>query len=164
MSRGPGYIEGKIAALFTANPTATFSTGELVAAVYPEIKQVAKKHRVAVLRAATKVAARLGNWEKWKCERWGHSYATDRGVIFVNVCDVHSYALGRMRAEDMRLTPERMKERTSVGGMWWMFVQKERVARGAVLDAKTQRLVKIAEAEQKKSLRNLSKKLKGIGR
>jgi hypothetical protein len=161
MSRGPGHVETTIEALFTENPTATFSTSELIAAVYPKVKQIAKKHRVAVLRAGTKVAARLGNWGKMKCDRWLRDDTTDLGVIFANVCDFHSYALGRLRTEDRRRTPvktlarnlkhdPKLKELTRPGGIWWMFVQQERAARGAVLDAKTRRLVEIAEVERQK--------------
>jgi len=173
MSRGPGHVERTIEALFTENPTATFSTSELIAAVYGRVKWVEKKHRVAVLRAATKVAKRLGNWEKYKCERILESDMTDRGAIFVNVCDVRSYALGRLRTDDCKRTVDdltrevtrdpRIKELTSRGGTWWMFVQQARVQRGAVLDPKTQRLVEAAEAERQRRLGTLADKIQAVG-
>ena len=99
MSKGPGHIDRTVTALFTKHPTSTYSTSELVAAVYPGIDVVEKKHRVAVLRTATKVAKRLGRWAKWKCERSCTEDMTDRGCIFVNECDPHSYTMGRLRTD-----------------------------------------------------------------
>lgn len=171
MSRGPGHVECTIATLFTNNPSATFSTNELVAAVYQE-DGPEKKHRVAVLRAAAKVAARLGCWEQWKCERWGQDDLTDRGSIFVNVCDVRSYALGRLRTEQQYQwgdpsgaakidSDPRIAELVARGGTWWMFVQQERVKRGAVLDAETARLIETAEAARQKFLESLATSLGG---
>jgi hypothetical protein len=99
MSRGPGRIERAVEALFTSQPHMTYSTDELVEAVYRGVNRVEKKHRVAVLRAADNVAKRLGCWEKWKCERGFHSTASGCGSIYVNVTDVHSYAIGRLRTD-----------------------------------------------------------------
>ena len=109
MSRGPGRIERMIEALFTSAPSRTFSTDELVAAVYRGVNRIEKKHRVGVLRAADKVGKRLGHWEKWQCERWGlggywnnrqNRSLVGRGAVYVNVLDVHSYAIGRLRTFD----------------------------------------------------------------
>jgi hypothetical protein len=163
MSRGPGHIERTVAALFTSHPTATFSTSELVEAVYPGRNRIEKKHRVAVLRAATKLAERLG-WEKWNCERACQADMTDRGCIFANVCDVHSYTLGRLRADFLRSgepvseLERRINEDPEVaqlmarGGTWWMFVQQNRLERGEVLLSKTRRLVDITAAKTKQRL------------
>jgi hypothetical protein len=71
MSRGPGRIERAIEETFTANPSETFTVDELVATAYPGTDEIEKKHRVAVIRAADKVAARLW-WEKALSERFHH--------------------------------------------------------------------------------------------
>jgi hypothetical protein len=175
MSRGPGHVERRVEKLFTRNPTKTFSTGDLIAKVYPGLEWIEKKHRVAVLRAATKVALRLGNWEKWKCERFFQNDLTDRGIIFVNVCDTRSYALGRLRTQQeyqwgggMPVAAlarhmerdENIKQYVARGGAWWRLVQQERVKRGAVLDAESQKLVATAEEESQQRLEMLAEKLK----
>src|SRR6266446_2342787 len=102
MSRGPGRIERAIEALFVAEPGRTFSTDELVEAVYRGVNRIEKKHRVVVLRAANKVAERM-HWAKWQCERlgqgdgWGRSPSlSGRGAVYVNLLDVRSYALGNL--------------------------------------------------------------------
>jgi hypothetical protein len=173
MSKGPGHIERTVAALFTNNPTSTYSTSELVAAVYPGRNRIEKKHRVAVLRAATKVAERLG-WDKWNCERWGQADLTDRGCIFVNACDAHSYTIGRLRTDFLRAgesvsdLERRINEDPEVaklmarGGMWWAFVQEKRMERGAVFDARTRRLVDTTKAESKQHLAEATMKLAGM--
>ena len=67
MSRGPGRIERAIASAFAAEPDNAFTIGDLCIRVYPEIARgfalPEKKHRVAVLRAAKKVAAQHPNGE-----------------------------------------------------------------------------------------------------
>jgi hypothetical protein len=80
-----GGIEQAIETLFSNAPSQTFSTEELVTAVFPGVNRIEKKHRVAVLRAADKVAKRR-DWAKWQCERWfqgggrRRSSATNWGV------------------------------------------------------------------------------------
>jgi hypothetical protein len=63
MSRGPGWVERAIAAYFEAEPSRTFSTDELVEAIYHDVERVEKKHRVAVLRAADNVIKRMPGWQ-----------------------------------------------------------------------------------------------------
>jgi hypothetical protein len=78
-----------------------------------------------VLRAADAVASRLGNWEKWKCEWFGDDL-TDRGAVFVNVCDVQSYALGRLRIEAPSIAAGKLRDPQKLmrrGGAWWAHVQ-----------------------------------------
>ena len=62
MSRGPGHVERAITRAFTDNPTQTYTTDELSAIVYPTVAVLAKRHTVAVLRAAERVAKRMG-WD-----------------------------------------------------------------------------------------------------
>src|SRR6516225_8424146 len=159
MSRGPGRIEHMIEALFTSAPSRTFSTDELVEAVYRGVNRIEKKRRVGVLRAADKVGKRLGHWEKWQCERWGlggywnnrqNRSLVGRGAVYVNVLDVHSYAIGRLRTDHFHadksvLELEAMlgpggKEagHNARGGVWWIHVEQAKVKRGIAVDEETE--------------------------
>ena len=160
MSRGPGRIERDIQALFTDQAHRSFSTDELVEAVYRGVNRVEKKHRVAVLRAADNVAKRLGCWEKWKCERAYQTRATGLGCVYVNVIDLHSYAIGRLRADFLHLNDpiteleariaEGGKDANLVarGGPWWVIVEKAKAERGMAVDAETQTMFAKHEAER----------------
>ena len=57
MSKGPGRIERAILATFIAEPDNAFTTADLCSRIY-RVNQASKRHRVAVLRALTNVAAR----------------------------------------------------------------------------------------------------------
>ena len=57
MSRGPGWVERRLQALFTGTRKPAFTTTELCQQVYG-VKHVHKKHRVSVLRAVKRVAER----------------------------------------------------------------------------------------------------------
>jgi hypothetical protein len=93
MSRGPGRIELAIETAFKRHPKQSFTTNELVLAAYPQLSQsnrIEKKHRVAVLRAATHVCNRLG---------WAGYYINKPGnmVLFVNTLDLDAYVQGQVR-------------------------------------------------------------------
>src|SRR3954470_13729303 len=60
MSHGPGRVQRNIEDLFQNNPSATFTTEDLVACAYPGRNRVEKSHRVAVLRAAVPVPTECG--------------------------------------------------------------------------------------------------------
>ncbi len=92
MSRGPGVIERAVEAAFASNPSGTFTVEELAVLAYPGLNRVEKKHRVAVIRAADKVATRCG-WQGWKVYRPTHPR------LYLNPYDLRSYAIGRMRAD-----------------------------------------------------------------
>jgi hypothetical protein len=146
MSRGPGRIEKAIERIFAESPSKTFSTDELAALAYPTVGRIEKKHRVAILRAADKVAARL-YWEKWQCERvgWGTRWPGSkreslkgRGAIYVNVLDIWSYAHGRLRAENYSgaLSEDGRDAKLGQGGdhhkyvvprgAWWIHVEERK--------------------------------------
>jgi hypothetical protein len=165
MSRGPGYVERAIEELFTSSPTQAFSTDELVAAVYPGVNRIEKKHRVAVLRAADKVAKRL-RWEKQQCERFGWG-GEGRGSIYFNKLDVHSYAIGRMRADfvhagesvsalETRIAPDGdHAEYVAHGGSWWIHVQQFKIEAGIPVDAATKKLIAARQKERDQPLGSL---------
>jgi hypothetical protein len=110
MSRGPGHVERAIAAAFKeAPPGTTFSVAELAALAYPdEVRPVVRRvqrrwyhrdvpslsvtraHRVAVKRAAFKVAPPL--WWDWR-----HQSAREGEIIFYDRCDALSIAMAGVR-------------------------------------------------------------------
>src|SRR4051812_25184110 len=51
MSRGPGKLQRKIADIFRANPSETFTLVQLAKLVYPGLNIVEKKHLNAISRA-----------------------------------------------------------------------------------------------------------------
>src|SRR5262249_32305209 len=55
MSKGPGHIQRKLIELLTRNAKPLFSTEDLCSKVF-RVRQVRKKHRVAVLRALKRIA------------------------------------------------------------------------------------------------------------
>jgi hypothetical protein len=71
MSRGYGYIQRRLLAVFSNDPTGVFSTVELCRLVF-EVKDIKKKHRVSVIRAL-KLLAKRSNPKLWRtvlrCER-----------------------------------------------------------------------------------------------
>jgi hypothetical protein len=91
MSRGPGRVERTIEAEFTANPSMTYLVDDIIAVAYPNEKAVAKKHRVAAIRAANSVAAILG----WACRR--AEQPRSHPLIYFNRRDHRGYAIGHNR-------------------------------------------------------------------
>jgi hypothetical protein len=87
MSKGPGRIERAIADAFAANTNGILSVDDLVSVAYRGINRVEKKHRVATIRAANKVAARMG-WACQQAEMPGHP------LVYYNPYDVRSYTIG----------------------------------------------------------------------
>lgn len=142
MRRGTGRIERAIETAFLHEPNRTFTIDELVPIAYPGLSRPEKRHHVAILRGAHKVAARLG-WHCWPSERPGHH------MVFVNVCNVRSYAIGRLQIDfrhynDQLYKLERLLDDAEVhnskwhlvqpGGLWWEYVQTftaEHAARAA---------------------------------
>jgi len=145
MSRGPGRIEQTIERAFTESPSATFSTDDLISLAYPGV-EIEKKHRVAVLRAADRIAARL-HWEKWQCERWfwGNGWPNSRqgslkgrGAVYMNPADVWSYAQAKLRTHcsDGAQTQEQwdaklgqggdLHKHVVPGGVWWAWAEQKK--------------------------------------
>jgi hypothetical protein len=58
MCKGPGRIERAIAAALDAEPDGAFTTDDLCDRVYRGVNRIEKKHRVAVLRAASNLMKR----------------------------------------------------------------------------------------------------------
>ena len=164
MSRGPGRIEKAIERLFVEQPDRTFSTDDLAKAAYPALDHVEKRHRVAILRAADKVAQRL-HWEKWQCERlgWGNRWPGQiretpkgRGAVFVNPQNIWSYAQGRLRIHwhDGEEPEEKWNARLGQGGDLHKLIQPDGVWSVRV----QQRKAEIAGMEPSAALRALIEK------
>ncbi|MCJ2093149.1 hypothetical protein MKK67_11665 [Methylobacterium sp. J-072] len=159
MSRGPGKVERAIEAAFLASPDATFSVADLGPIAYPGLNRVEKRHRVAIIRAADRVAARHW-WAKLISERPGGQ------IIYCNTLDVRSYAIGRMRADFLNNTttvaqiealleepapddPWRNRSKWDLvrpGGAWWRHVEIAR-ARKAGDAAEAERINTVLRAE-----------------
>lgn len=93
MSRGPGRIEREIEKLMLDKSDDMLTVTDLALAAYRGINQVEKKHRVAVIRAAERVAARNGGWTARRRE------APAGELVYYNTLNVRSYTLGKVRAD-----------------------------------------------------------------
>ena len=169
MSRGPGRVERAIHEIWTNSPDDAFIVEDLAAA-YPDINSVEKKHRVAVLRAAYKVATRL-NWSYMNCERPGSH------VVFYNPISLRSYAISLwfrdFLYQSMTLAEighffdsgerrvgrldERNRPLIEPGGTWWRHVEIEKARR-----AGDQQTVDLLRAEAAAELRDQMRRLSAI--
>ena len=127
MSRFPGPIQCAIEFVFRDNPSSTFSAKELTARI-PNASRSEKAHRTSILRAAPAVTMKM-----W----WAMAYSEqpDQQRIFYNLCDVMSYAAGKLRTywgyppETIQcLLTDRTQRDNQVdqiipGGAWWSQVQ-----------------------------------------
>jgi hypothetical protein len=126
--------------------------------------RIEKKHRVAVLRAADKVAKRM-HWEKWQCQRFGQGgwWAASpslegRGAIYVNLLDPRSYGLGMVREDPSgagksmaELEAELDDEDLAPGGAWWLAVERAKAKFGIAVDPETQSMIDARAAETKQT-------------
>jgi hypothetical protein len=69
MSRGPGNVERKIAKIFASNPDKWFAAGTLCEMIWPGANRIEHKHRVSVIRAASKIAEKT-KWTKTSLPAW----------------------------------------------------------------------------------------------
>jgi hypothetical protein len=160
MSKGPGRIQRVISAAFTAAPDNAFTTVELCERAYPDDEEDRweKKHRIAVVRAAKKMA-QLASLES---EMLGGQ------LVFYDPLNVMSYAMARLKANgaynyrnmdwrsfrperteaDLRkiLSDEHHCKLVAKGGAWWLYTELRKAqARGdkkrtAQLQAKIDRV------------------------
>src|SRR6516225_4803236 len=93
--RGPGFVERTIEQTFAANPDQSFSTEELARLCYHFSEELCatRSERVAVLRAANKVATRL----HWSSHR--EQLTRSPSLVFFNKQSVMSYARSRLKAD-----------------------------------------------------------------
>jgi hypothetical protein len=159
MSRGPGRIERAIEAAFVARPGDYFTVAALTIIAYPGLNEPQKKHRVLIIRAADKVAARLW-WKGEASERLGGQ------IVYYNLLDVRSYTLGKLQASFLHndlsdialealIEPPGEENRyygsssrwewMQPGGAWWMHVEINR-ARKAGDDVEADRLTGVLNA------------------
>jgi hypothetical protein len=127
MSKGPGVVQRKIAALFTAHPDRSFTVEELAREVYGR-SMISKRHRVAVIRAAKRVLkAHPQIVIKRAQARRGHR------SIFFNHRSLHSYAAARLKGDrgyseaDAQWSLSHDQDLLLLikpGGKWWQWVQE----------------------------------------
>jgi hypothetical protein len=139
MSRGPGKIERAIEALFRERSDDAFTVEDIADRIYVGINRTEKRHRVSVLRAAKKVCDRMTDWTWYVGENRGNT------LVFLNPCDVRSYAIGRLKADmchcyrhkDQRVWRASSEQEIKAmiepggyhhdavreGGVWWRHVQ-----------------------------------------
>jgi hypothetical protein len=94
MSKGPGRVERIVEAAFAADPDNAFTVEDLCDKVYPG-EVIAKKHRVAVLRAAKQITKRRGEIHSMVGESLG------RAVGFYDQYRVLSYAMARLKTDNL---------------------------------------------------------------
>jgi hypothetical protein len=93
MSKGPGRIQKAIRALFAAEPDNAFTTAELCERIYgvEAGAEIAKKHRVAVMRAAKGIA----ELRHFAGENLGGQ------LVFYDPLNVMSYAMARLKSDSL---------------------------------------------------------------
>jgi hypothetical protein len=102
--RGPGNNE--LSVVFAANICKyTFSTDELVAAVYPGANRIEKS--TGSLFSARREPHDAHAAVEAMAVRTHRIRGSDRGSVFVNVSDLHSYAIGRLRIDFFRMPAHR---------------------------------------------------------
>jgi hypothetical protein len=170
MSKGPGRLERAIRQLFADKPGRALITDELVERCYPDARPFEKKHTVAVLRAAHKVVASDPNWQEWEI-----GGGRNVGLVFVNMDNIESYALGRLISGDfvsawrrpsewrveeyknlrVKLDTEDHRRLMAPGAAWHRFVEIHRAER----DGDTARAIRL-KAEAEGELRQLTSRIK----
>lgn len=157
MSRGPGRIERAVAAAFEAEGDRAFTTDELCTLAYTGLNRVEKKHRVAVIRSAANVCAKMPEWTAARSE------AANSPLIWYNRYSLASYAMMQVRkaypgksveaARQMISPAGRFHSAIGEGGSWWRHVQLAIARR----DGDTSERIKQLEELQAEDLRLLSR-------
>ena len=135
------------------NHSATFTVEELGPICYPGLNRVEKKHRVAIIRAADNVAERM-----W----WGCTYCSGVQNVYRNLCDLHSYALGKTREDCLQyhlaeLSPAELEKRAEKAikenddcdifrGSWRRLVKINTYDRDGVTDTEEYRQLEVEQA------------------
>ncbi len=133
-----GKLERAIMAAVKAEPNNAFTTAELCARVYRDVKKIEKKHRVAVLRAAETLSGKLHTFRRLRGEHLGGT------LVFFDARNVMSYGMARLKADELydvgdlrvrgwnrqteeslraKLAAARHRELITEGGAWWRHVQ-----------------------------------------
>jgi hypothetical protein len=106
MKTGTGRLQQVILAAFKAKPDNAFLLSELCERAYPRIKQVEKRHRVAVARAAKTIPT------------IAHRTRDTLGgeLVFYDPLNVKSYAMARIKADNIGVSAIYKNNDTRV---WW---------------------------------------------
>jgi hypothetical protein len=79
---------------FLSDPDGAFTAEDLCDRVYPGLKKVERKHRVAVVVAAKRVTEQLGEHRSWY-----RSETRGRRFVFWNRLSLQSYAMARLKSD-----------------------------------------------------------------
>ena len=79
MSRGPGRIEREIWAAIVAEPARVFTIEQLGFVVYPQRVNLAKKHRVSLIRAVKHVIQHEPDWHIARAHSSGRPFVVFNG-------------------------------------------------------------------------------------
>jgi hypothetical protein len=93
MSRGSGRIERAIIEAFKDDPDNAFTVAELYDRIYPDAEWFDKKHRVAIIRAATSLKRR------WPDLGWTYSGNLGGQKVFFDAANIMSWAMARLKAD-----------------------------------------------------------------
>ena len=105
MSKGPGKVQRVILDLMAAEPDGAWTVEDLCERVYLGINRVEKKNRVVVLRAVRKIIDGDEDWTLYQSENTGCT------MVLVNLANVMSYALGRLKADGSNHYRDRRTQR-----------------------------------------------------
>ena len=95
MSRGSGRIERAIIEAFKDDPDNAFTVAELYDRIYPVSLWFDKKHRVAIIRAATSLKRR------WPDLGWTYSGNLGGQKVFFDAANIMSWAMARLKADEL---------------------------------------------------------------
>lgn len=170
MSRGPGKVEQAVERTFKRLADQSLSTEELCEHVYPDT-YIEKRHRVSVLRAAKKVAARM-HWDFGPITR--ATLSGEHGLVFYNKLDLQSYALARMRMhfgwgnqeaalEWLQKPDTRDYAHIQPGGIYWLHVERWKAEAEGDLEraAQMKELTEAALSERAQRIRGALSSMQG---
>lgn len=133
MSRGPGKLQRAILTMMDREPGGAWTVEDLCERVYLGVDQIEKKHRVAVLRAVRSIVEAGEDWGLFQSDNTGGT------LVLVNLANLMSYALGRLKADrlihyrdkrqgipPLRIsTEEDLKTRLQPGGSAYRLIQPD---------------------------------------
>src|SRR3954454_6203718 len=157
MSRGPGWVERTIAALFEGDSEAAFTVEELCEQVYGKARE--PQHRIVVARAGKNLIGRGANlaWFRWSLGRGSQL------VLYVPD-NVMSYAKARIKSDPiphggtLEDALARHADYLQPGGVWWRYVEIHKAERAG--DTERVELLRKQSAE---NLDQLAERLRTVG-
>jgi hypothetical protein len=104
MSKGSGKLQTAVLSALRGGPNRSLSLDELVRIVYPDLPQIEKNRRVAVMRVAKRAVAEA----EWS---WLRVASRGAAILFFNPYDVRSYCHAQLRSRWWKQHFYRLPER-----------------------------------------------------